>query len=56
LGMFEPPNDVDVTYVPGGYGPSRIIFSRNGVTLKTLNLTYGASGDSLGKVISIVPS
>ena len=53
LGMLEPSNDVDVSYVAGGYGPSQIVFSRGSVTLKTLNLTYGTSGDSLGKVISI---
>jgi hypothetical protein len=53
LGMLEPSNGVDVSYVAGGYGPSQIIFSRGSVTLKTLNLTYGTSGDSLGKVISI---
>ena len=52
LGL-EPSNDVDVSYVAGGYGPSQIVFSRGSVTLKTLNLTYGTSGDSLGKVISI---
>ena len=53
LGMLEPSNDVDVSYVAGGYGPSQIIFSKGGVALKTLNLTYGTSGDSLGKVVSI---
>ena len=56
LNLFEPPNGADVSYVPGGYGPSQIIFSKGGVALKTLNLTYGTSGDSLGKVISIVPA
>jgi hypothetical protein len=56
LGMFEPPNDVDVNYVSGGYGPSQIIFSKSGATIKTLNLTYGTSGDSLGKVVSITPA
>lgn len=56
LGMLEPSNDVDVSYVAGGYGPSQIVFSKGGVTLKTLNLTYGTSGDSLGKVISITPA
>jgi len=55
-GMFEPSNDFDVSYVAGGYGPSQIIFSRGGVALKTLNLTYGTSGDPLGKVISITPA
>lgn len=53
LGMLEPSNDIDVSYVAGGYGPSQIIFSKGGVALKTLNLTYGTSGDSLGKVVSI---
>jgi hypothetical protein len=56
LGMLEPSNDVDVGYVLGGYGPSQIVFSKGGVTLKTLNLTYGTSGGSLGKVISITPA
>ena len=56
LNLFEPPNDVDVSYVPGGYGPSQIVFSKGGVVLKTLNLTYGTSGDSLGKIISIAPA
>jgi len=53
LNLFEPSHDVDVSYVPGGYGPSQIVFSKGGVSLRTLNLTYGTSGNSLGKVVSI---
>jgi len=53
LSLFQPTTDVDVDFVPGGYGPSRIIFSRAGVFLKALNLYYGTSGDSLGKIVLI---
>jgi hypothetical protein len=53
LSLFEAANDVDVDFVPGGYGPSRIIFSRSGVFLKGVNLYYGTSGDSLGKIVLI---
>lgn len=53
LSLFEAPNDVDVDFVPGGYGPARIIYSRDGVTLRSVNLYYGDSGDNLGKLIMI---
>jgi hypothetical protein len=53
LNEFSADNDVDVGFVLGGYGPSRIIFSRDGVFLKALRLYYGESGDSLGRLIRI---
>ena len=55
LNLFEAPNDVDVDFVPGGYGPARIIYRRNGATLRAVNLHYGDSGDALGKLVLVTP-
>jgi hypothetical protein len=43
-------------YVSGGYGPARIIYSRDGVTLRSVNLYYGDSGDALGKLVFVTPA
>ncbi len=42
---YSAENGVKIDFTSGGYGPSQIVFSQGGATLKTLNLTYDARGN-----------
>lgn len=45
LVKYSAENGVEIDLTPGGYGPSQIVFSQGGATLKTLNLIYDARGN-----------